>query len=150
MILYSVELWEAAMAASYELEGVKDQGVMNRMVAFSLLNHAERWAEARPKLDGKLAVNHMQVLDKHHAASRAPANPPAMFVWAARYQRYGTFGYYEDHSAVVVAETESAALGAVLGVYQETGARDWSFERVCRADADAAGGVWRLGEYERG
>ncbi len=55
-----------------------------------------------------------------------------------------------DHSAVVVAETESAALGAVLGVYDKTVAKDWSFERVCRADAEASGGVWQLGEYERG
>lgn len=138
------------MAASYALEGVKDQGEMNRMVALSLLNNAARWTEARPKLDGKLAANHMQVLDKHHAASCAEVKTAAMFVWAARYQRYGTFGYYEDYSAVVVAETESAALGAVLGVYQETGAKDWSFERVCRADAEASGGVWQLGGYERG
>lgn len=150
MILYSAELWEAAMAASYALEGRKDQGEMNRMVALSLVNDADRWNEARPKLDGKLAVNHRQVLDKHHAASSAKVNPPAMFVWAARYQHYGTFGYCEDYSAVVVAETESAALGAVLNVYQETGAKDWSFERVCRADAEATGGVWQLGGYERG
>ena len=60
MILYSVELWEAAIAASYALEGRKDQDVMNRMVALSLLNSADRWTEARPKLDGKLAVNHLQ------------------------------------------------------------------------------------------
>ena len=150
MILYSVELWEAAMAASYALEGCKDQEVINRMVALSLLNHADRWNEARPKLDGKLAVNHRQALDKHHAVSCAKVNPPAMFVWAARYQRYGTFGYYEDHSAVVVAETESAALGAVLEVYQQTGAKDWAFEPVCKADAKASAGVWHLGEFERG
>ena len=71
-------------------------------------------------------------------------------VWAARYHRYGTFGYYEDYSAVVVAETESAALGAVLEVYQQTGAKDWAFEPVCKADAKASAGVWQLGGYERG
>jgi len=145
MILYSVELWEAAMAASYALEGCKDQEVINRMVALSLLNHADRWNEARPKLDGKLAVNHRQALDKHHAVSCAKVNPPAMFVWAARYQHYGNFGYHEDYSAVVVAETESAALGAVLDAYSMTLAKDWSFGLVCRADADASAGVWCLG-----
>ena len=66
-------------------------------------------------------------------------------VWAARYHRYGTFGYYEDYSAVVVAETESAALGAVLDAYSMTLAKDWSFGLVCRADADASAGVWCLG-----
>lgn len=150
MILYSAELWAAALEASYALEGVKDQREMNRMVAFALLENAARWDAARPGLVGKLAANHMQVLDKHHAASHATLNPAAMFVWAARHQHYGTFGYYEDHSAVVVAETESAALGAVLGVYDKTVAKDWSFERVCRAEAEASGGVWQLGEYERG
>lgn len=141
MILYSTVLWEAAMAASYALEGRKDQDVMNRMVALSLVKHADRWNEARQKLHGNLAVNHMQVLDKHHAASRAKVNSPAMFVWAARYQHYGNSGYFVDISAVVVAETESAALGEVLDAYSMTVAKGWSFGRVCRADADASAGV---------
>jgi hypothetical protein len=53
-----------------------------------------------------------------------------MNTYTASYFRTGKYGSYEDHQAVIVAETESEALGFALIHYPATDAKYWSIYEV--------------------
>ena len=49
-----------------------------------------------------------------------------MNVYTCNYHWYGGRGAYEDIYTLVIAETESVALGLVLEKYTHTMAKDWT------------------------
>ena len=60
------KLWDAAMSASYVLEGRKDQYEINASVAYSLLKNGKVFLDSRRKLSEELELRHLYELDKHH------------------------------------------------------------------------------------
>lgn len=48
----------------------------------------------------------------------------------ARYRWHGRFQTWENRNAVVIAETESAAMGDVLMTYPDTQGANWEFELI--------------------
>ena len=61
--------------------------------------------------------------------------PIAYRVWHAAYDWQGGWGAYEEKAAVVVAETQSAALGWVLMDYPETQGCYWTITEIDTAKA---------------
>ncbi len=71
------------------------------------------------------------------------ANPqPRLRLWSADYRWHGSWGAFQDYSAVVLAETKKAALGWLLMEYADTGGVDWTLTEI---DLDKAG-VTRISE----
>jgi hypothetical protein len=70
------------------------------------------------------------------------SQPGTLKVWTCIYSVTGSWGYYQDYYAVVVAETKQAALGWLLQSYPDAYAERWSIEEL---DTTVAG-VTRITE----
>ncbi len=62
--------------------------------------------------------------------------PLPLSAWHASYSWHGSWGAFQDYEAVVIAETQSAALGWVLMEYPDTRGEDWTFTPIA---LDSAG-----------
>lgn len=53
-----------------------------------------------------------------------------MNIYHGTYRYYGSYQYYKFHDAVVIATTESEALGLLLMQYPRTKAQDWHIYEI--------------------
>lgn len=53
-----------------------------------------------------------------------------MNTYHCSYSWTGGWGAFQEYDAIVIAETESVALGLLLEAYSDTSACDWSIEKV--------------------
>ena len=53
-----------------------------------------------------------------------------MKTFLAEYNWNGAYGAFEYKDVVVIAESESAALGLVLMSYEDTQAENWTFKEI--------------------
>jgi len=51
-------------------------------------------------------------------------------IYHGRFNQFWEYGTYQDYDCVVIADTESEALGLVLMAYEDTLPADWSFEII--------------------
>ncbi len=55
---------------------------------------------------------------------------PTLKAWHASYSWRGGWGAFQEYEAVVIAETQSAALGWVLMTYPDTRGENWTFAPI--------------------
>lgn len=53
-----------------------------------------------------------------------------MNIYHGAYRYYGSYQYYKFYDAIVIATTESEALGLLLMRYPDTVTRDWDIDEI--------------------